>query len=102
MARNATAFMVAGDDPRRTEPGACQFIRTFGTEDRIGIIHACPCGCGGRSAMYFRGKGGGSQEWDVEGEWPNVTCKPSVGIKPITNGAYHWHGFLKKGVFVEK
>jgi hypothetical protein len=40
--------------------------------------------------------------WTVEGEWPKVTCSPSIGIHPQTNGAYHWHGFLKDGVFKEE
>lgn len=78
------------------------------TEDRVGIIHACPCGCGAHGAIWFRGKSlngdGGSpeHEWDVVGEWPKVTLSPSIGFaKSISTGQYHWHGFLKNGVFEE-
>jgi hypothetical protein len=102
MARNAEAFEVEWDSPRNRGAGAYSFLQNA-TGENVGIVHACPCGCGGRSAITFRGKGtDGHQEWDVTGEWPKVTLAPSIGIKPITNGAYHWHGFLENGVFVER
>lgn len=103
MARNATAFEVAeSDEQRNRKPGAYRFMQNE-LGEKVGIIHACPCGCGGRSGILFRGKGvDGHQEWDVVGEWPQVTLSPSIGIKPIENGKYHWHGYLENGVFVER
>lgn len=83
--------------------GEFYFIHRDGL--RVGIIHACPCGCGGRSAIFFRGLGSGQQEWDVSGSWPEVTLSPSIGIRYDGNGnspgagQYHWHGYLKGGVF---
>lgn len=86
--------------------GEFYFINRDGVK-RVGIIHSCPCGCTGLSAIFFRGMGAGQQEWDVTGEWPNVTLSPSIGIrydgKGCTgpNGGYHWHGYLRNGWFEE-
>lgn len=104
--RNAAAFECAGpDDPRSHQAGAYYFMRRHDNpSERIGIIHACPCGCGGKSAMWFKGKSdtGLAPEWDVVGEWPNVTLSPSIGIgRPKGGGPYHWHGYLKAGIFEE-
>lgn len=106
MARNAKAFMVKAEEGfLAREPGACYFVRhADDPEDAgpAGLIHACPCGCGARTVLYFRGRGRGKQEWDVIGEWPVVTLSPSIGVKPKdANGAYHWHGWLRAGVFEE-
>lgn len=66
-------------------------------------MHGCPCGCGITSCISYRGKGwDGHPEWDVEGVWPKLTLSPSIGIKPMVDGKYHWHGFLEAGVFVER
>jgi hypothetical protein len=69
--------------------------------DSAGICHACPCGCGVATILFFRGRGvNGADEWDVTGEWPKVTLKPSIGIGVLPS--WHWHGYLENGVFVEK
>ncbi len=103
MARNAIAFEVVGSaDPRAHEPGAYSFMLN---QDgvRMGIIHACPCGCGGMSAMWFEGLAdAGGPEWHVDGEWPKVTLTPSIGIGRQEAGGFHWHGFLENGEFVER
>lgn len=38
--------------------------------------------------------------WKVTGEWPNITCSPSIDCNPGggMNGPYY-HGFLNNGVF---
>lgn len=105
--RDARAFEVTGDDPREKQaaPGAYKFMYSADGQRKIGIIHACPCGCGGRSAMWFEGMGqyhAGGPEWKVTGEWPNVTLSPSIGIGRKPEGGYHWHGYLENGVFVER
>lgn len=118
MSRNAVAFEVPnGSHPDATKAGAFYFMYRWDTsdpdnmkktQDRVGIIHACPCGCGGKGAIWFRGgslnasgKSPGS-EWDVTGEWPMVTLNPSIGFaKDKTTGQFHWHGYLRNGVFEE-
>ncbi len=101
MGRDAVAF----EAPRECrDAGAYRFIRFADDETPSGIIHACPCGCGGATALYFRGRNrNGGQEWSVVGTWPKVTLSPSIGIPPKdAQGRYHWHGFLENGVFVER
>src|SRR6266853_5178599 len=101
MGRDAVAFEVEEASPARYEPGAFSFLHNSAGE-RVGIVHACPCGCSRRTSLLFRGKGhDGHDEWDVLGEWPKVTLSPSIGIAKQPTGGYHWHGFLEGGVFVE-
>jgi hypothetical protein len=102
-ARNAVAFEATTEEEMR-RPGAYQFVIAERDGSPIGINHACPCACGRISFMAFAGHKWASPRdtWTVEGEWPKVTCSPSIGIHPQTNGAYHWHGFLKDGVFKEE
>lgn len=101
--RNAVAFEVTEyDSPDNRKAGAYRFM-VDKVGRRIGITHACPCGCGGRSAMWFRGMAdAGGEEWDVVGEWPKVTLSPSIGIFKLATGGYHWHGYLENGVWVER
>jgi Family of unknown function (DUF6527) len=103
MARNATAFEVADRHSEEArKPGAYCFMLN-GAGLRMGIVHACPCGCGGQSAMWFAGLAdAGGPEWHVDGEWPKVTLTPSIGIGRQPEGGYHWHGFLENGEFVER
>lgn len=113
MAKNATAFEVSGSDHADSrKPGAFWFLlapaglNNAAPGERIGIAHACPCGCGGHTALWFRGKGPiNADAWDVCGEWPKATLSPSIGIKYDGMGRgptnYHWHGYLRGGEFVE-
>jgi hypothetical protein len=111
MNRNAVAFEVPKDDKDQNvgQPGAYYFHRDSDMPGvNVGIIHGCPCGCGGRSILFFKGYGQGWNEWEATGEWPKVTLSPSIGIrmgkdgKRPEGGGYHWHGYLENGVFVEK
>lgn len=116
--RNAKAFLVEPGDlyEVRHRAGACMFLYAPRSDMQdsppVGIIHACPCGCEGLSALYFQGLGNGKPEWSVEGSWigyngPTITCRPSIGIKlgcgELDNrpDGYHWHGYLTNGVFEE-
>ena len=108
MSRNAVAFEVIEFEELK-RPGAYRFLYNFlGIDERrVGIEHGCPCGCGGITALFFRGtRADGNPKWDVSGEWPKVTLSPSIGIKydGAGNGPtlYHWHGYLENGVFVER
>lgn len=116
MPRNAKAFEHAGPFVFDAPAGAYHF-RSHAKPDRSdagtqtaadadGIIHGCPCGCGAWSGLWFKGRGAGGPEWDVTGEWPNVTLSPSIGIHGSTRthqpgSPYHWHGYLRAGVFEE-
>jgi len=109
MPYNARAFQVERDDQDQnvSKAGAYYFIYRGDCEDPIGVLHGCPCGCGGRSILFFKGSQSGHDEWDVIEDWPLVTLSPSIGIKydnqgnKPTNG-YHWHGYLEDGIFVER
>lgn len=105
MARNAIAFEVQDrDSPEAKKAGAYTFMRYSDSDEPVGVIHACPCGCGGQGAIWFRGKSRtGAPEWDVTGEWPKVTLSPSIGFaKSTVTGTFHWHGYLENGVWVER
>lgn len=86
-------------------PGAYRFI--YEDEDDggepIGIYHGCPCGCGVLGTIFFKEKGWADpgHGWSVEGDWPNVTLSPSIGINMQPGGEYHWHGWLRNGIFEE-
>lgn len=105
MGRDAKAFEVSRDSWELRAPGAYAFMVDHKTGERMGIQHSCPCGCGMQSAMWFRDKAiSRDHEWDVVGEWPNVTLSPSIGIARGAgpNGGFHWHGYLENGVWVER
>ncbi len=92
MARNAIAFHVNNSEELR-KPGAYRFWEGDG---KRGITFGCPCGCGARYSMQYDPPG-----WVVTGEWPKVTATPSLGLRTIEESGYHWHGFLKNGIFEE-
>lgn len=38
--------------------------------------------------------------WTVTGEWPNITCAPSIDCAPMNTGdANYYHGYLRDGAF---
>lgn len=74
------------------KPGAYRFWPPDGT--RQGITFGCPCGCGARFGMSFDG-------WKVTGEWPKVTATPSLGCRDGIGEGFHWHGYLRNGIFEE-
>ena len=105
MNRDAVAHEVSPEDYRgmKSMPaGAYLFFSWYGESEIAGITHGCPCGCGIRTNLFLRGYGKGHDEWDVQGEWPKVTLHPSIGISRQSDGRWHWHGYLKNGVFVER
>jgi hypothetical protein len=110
MQRNAVAFIV-DKFVYQAQPGAVKFTRyaindddrEVSAENADGMIHGCPCGCGSWSGIWFKGKGRGRAEWTVTGAWPKATLTPSIGIHHPGGGqgGYHWHGYLRAGVFEE-
>lgn len=102
--RNAVAFEVPNDQhPDAKKPGAYWFMRMpEGHEDSgtvMGIQHACPCGCGQKSVLFFKSYTK-DDDWTVEKPFPQATLSPSIGMFRGQN-PYHWHGYLRNGVFEE-
>lgn len=101
--RNAVAREVAGFEDCKN-PGDFFFLKYEG--DQVGLIHACPCGCGKVGALYWKNPTKGGANWTVTGEWPKASLNPSIGFKgghdsPKGSDGYHWHGYLRAGVFEE-
>jgi len=89
--RNAVAFEISGDDdPRWKDAGA-----VFFNEDRTHMTFACPCDCGAIGAISI-----GPGKWTLS-ETPKLNATPSIGFSSNGNGSYHWHGYLRDGVFEE-
>ncbi len=111
--RNAPAREVAGYDEAKQAgfaAGLFWFLRHGDDPKPIGLIHTCPCGCRILGSLYFAGRRpkewGAGAEWTVAGEWPVASLNPSIGFKggpdsPKGADGYHWHGYLKAGVFEE-
>lgn len=109
MPRNAMAFEVQ-EVTHPAPAGAYKFVRygdgntPIDAQNADGIIHGCPCNCGIWSGIWFKDRGRGRAEWVLTGAWPKATLSPSIGIhgpdyKPGT--PYHWHGYLRAGIFEE-
>lgn len=106
------AFEATQPEDQR-KAGAYWFMRKYDFDqkqnvgDPIGITHACPCGCGAHGVIWFPGGSGNGvgswpeHEWGVTGEWPKVTLSPSIGFGRLAAGGYHWHGYLRDGIFEE-
>jgi hypothetical protein len=91
MKRDAKAFEADTADQLR-QAGAYRFYGKGGQRD--GVTFGCPCGCGACFGMSFQG-------WTVTGEWPAVSATPSLGCRTVDEGGFHWHGFLRDGIFEE-
>lgn len=104
MARNATSFLV--EEMRGpSRPGAVMMVRHPDKDLVVGFNHACPCGCGMWSFIRLNAEGwapGTVPIWQRTGDDLHMTLTPSIGIRPQdAQGRYHWHGFLRNGVFEE-
>lgn len=104
MPRNAQSFLVDKMD-HPDEPGAVQFVRYPVTEEVVGFNHACPCGCGTWSFIRLNPEKwapGTKPTWERNGGDLHMTLSPSIGIRPRdAAGTYHWHGYLRNGIFEE-
>lgn len=76
----------------------------------IGLIFGCPCGCGahygGGNCFVDKGKGawnfdGNEQKPTVTGSWGCYPTHRDPAVSSVGAGGYHWHGFLRAGVFEE-
>lgn len=104
MPRNVQSFLVDKME-YPGKPGAVQIVRHPDRPLVVGFNHSCPCGCGQWSFIRLNAEGwapGAGQIWTLKsGDDLHMTLSPSIGIHPITNGSYHWHGYLRNGVFEE-
>lgn len=103
MNRNARSFIVTSME-YPAKPGAILFVRHPDKELVVGFNHACPCGCGGWSFIRLNPEGwapGTVPFWERSGDDLHMTLTPSIGIKPLGPNGYHWHGYLRAGVFEE-
>lgn len=104
--RNAVSFLV----DKVTFPGpagAIQIRRGWLDETKdiiMGMAHACPCGCGQWGFMGFEAYGF-KEHWGPQpkagDDLAKMTLTPSIGFLRQPSGGYHWHGFLRNGVFEE-
>lgn len=99
--RNAIAFEVSAIMPHSSDPGAYQFVNYNG--EQVGIVHACPCGCGQLGTLYWKNPRVNGPNWTVSGKWPKVSFKPSIGFwgENDRSQGFHWHGYLTDGEFRE-
>ena len=103
MARNAQTFLVDKME-YPGKPGAIQIITHPDSDLVVGFNHACPCGCGTWSFIRLNAEGwepGTVPIWERVGDDLHMTLTPSIGIRPKDEGGYHWHGFLRNGIFEE-
>lgn len=109
-ATNVTAKLIedgAGKAERAAaQPGAFYYWRDS-EESRRGIIHSCPCGCGQLGNLNLAPAPAGTRPlWTNTGTRERPTLTPSVGIKAfrpdqsIEADGFHWHGWLRNGVWV--
>jgi hypothetical protein len=74
----------------------------------VGILSSCPCGCGHIGGMNLKNVPGEKRDrpmWTITGPREAPTLSPSVGIRTgneqndTESGGYHWHGYLRKGIW---
>jgi hypothetical protein len=73
----------------------------------VGMTFGCPCGCGGHYGASFGN--GPNRRWTFDGNTEKPTVTPSLGCYPAgsqspvgPDGHFHWHGFLRSGIFEER
>lgn len=101
MSKRNAACVIVADLPFDAPAGHTQFRRA-GDGKITGMAFGCPCGCGRTYGATWRP---GGWSWDGNEQAPTVT--PSLGCYPAgeslvgPDGTYHWHGYLRAGVFEE-
>ncbi len=102
MKRNAPCVVV--DELPFRAPAGHTMYHWNAERQVIALSFGCPCGCGAHHGGRFTGP----NPWGFDGneQRPTVTgsfgCYPSYRDESIgPDGKYHWHGFLKDGVYEE-
>lgn len=98
------ALMLQGRNKQqraREHPGAFYYVTRHG--HRVGMIHSCPCGCGTLGYLNFGENR--NPRWTLTGPEDAPTLDPSVAMTAnaddtsIRYDGYHWHGFLRDGLW---
>lgn len=116
MKRNAIANFVDSFHDGEVPAGSCKWTGLYGVDDPgpFGINFKCPCGCGAIHGAGFDNRPAdwvaknSSPLWHWDGNKEKPTLSPSLGlhVTPGHNvvgpdGNYHWHGYLRAGIFEE-
>lgn len=110
MAKGATgvkATLLEGEDnlEQAKKTAGAFWYYDYEDEKDVGILHSCPCGCGNIGSLNIKEwaekKG---PLWTLSGPREAPTLTPSVGIRAYgkaikTDGDFHWHGWLRDGVW---
>ena len=114
--RDAVAVLYTddGDFVSKGPPGAFRWTGLYGVEEGgpYGMNFKCPCGCGAIHGAGFTTRpkdwnGGRGARWEWDGNKEKPTVSPSLGLHRSHEGqsvgadGYHWHGYLKAGIFEE-
>lgn len=110
--RDAIAALYVGDDFVSAAPaGAFRWTGLYGVEAEgpFGMNFKCPCGCGAVHGVGFDNRPAvwPGPRWKWNGDKEKPTLDPSLGLGKSrddqTKGpdGYHWHGYLKAGIFEE-
>lgn len=103
MAKRNAAIVVVDVLPFDAPAGHTEFRRNE-SDQIVRMAFGCPCGCGRAYGASFDKADRG---WTFDGNVEKPTVTPSLGCYPAgdskvgPDGVYHWHGFLKAGVFEE-
>lgn len=105
-ATNVKAELLDGErkyEQARDKPGSFYYYSRGEDLDDAGIIHSCPCGCGKLCSLPLVKQQG--PVWRLTGSREKPTLAPSVGIgawdgETKEADGYHWHGWLRDGVWV--
>lgn len=92
------AKLVDDVDAPGTPPGAFEYYNSSDGRTMAGMIYVCPCGCGKHGALAFRPAPAEMHSWQWNGSRTKPTLAPSV--HHLVGGKSHWHGHLRKGVWI--
>lgn len=103
MTKRNAPFVIVDSLPWDAPAGHAVFDRD-GTGAVTRLQFGCPCGCCAHYGASF-----GPNKWSFDGNEQKPTVTPSLGCYPTgkkaaavgPDGTYHWHGFLRNGVFEE-
>ena len=110
QASKIVAVLISEDSKSKFEQckviaGSFYYYKDSNSKKISGMIHSCPCGCGNLGSINLEPRQG-RPLWINKGTKEKPTLSPSVGIKKwadvqdVEADGYHWHGFLKKGIWV--
>lgn len=102
MSKRNAQCIVVDDLPFYAPAGHTKLCRDE-TGSVVRLMFGCPCGCLATYGAGFRTPHG---SWIFDGNEESPSVSPSLGCYAVENGVgpdgvFHWHGFLRCGVFEE-